>query len=139
MRGRPNTMTGASTDISRLISMENKAKVSKNKGVKDFQLPVIPKVLLPVCLYFVWLGITGSGKSSTLDVYGSLSRLIPIIEMKGITRCKLTIISESAVRKKFLGQVVSYPASLSISNSHSLECHGFVFAYINQCIDVNTA
>jgi hypothetical protein len=25
------------------------------------------------------------------------------IEMKGITRCKLTIISKSAVRKKFLG------------------------------------
>jgi hypothetical protein len=35
-----------------------------------------------------------------------------IIEMKGITRCKLTIISESAVCKKFLGQIVSYPASL---------------------------
>ncbi len=27
------------------------------------------------------------------------------IEMKGITRCKLTIISESAVCKKFLGQI----------------------------------
>jgi hypothetical protein len=54
-------MTGASTDISKLISTENKAKVSKNKGEKDFQLPVIPKVLLSVCLYFVfWLGITGS-------------------------------------------------------------------------------
>jgi hypothetical protein len=34
------------------------------------------------------------------------------IEMKGITRCKLTIMSESAVCKKFLGQIVSYPASL---------------------------
>jgi hypothetical protein len=34
------------------------------------------------------------------------------IEMKGITRCKLTIISESAACKKFLGQIVSYPASL---------------------------
>jgi len=35
------------------------------------------------------------------------------IEMKGITRCKLTIVSESAiVLKKFLGQIVSYPASL---------------------------
>jgi hypothetical protein len=34
------------------------------------------------------------------------------IEMKGITRCKLTIISESAVCKKFLGQIVSYLASL---------------------------
>ncbi len=35
-----------------------------------------------------------------------------IIEMKWITRCKPTIISESAVCKKFLGQIVSYPASL---------------------------
>jgi len=34
------------------------------------------------------------------------------IEMKGITRCKLTIISESAVCKKFLGQIWSYSASL---------------------------
>ncbi len=34
------------------------------------------------------------------------------IEMKGITRCKLKIISESAVCKKFLVQIVSYPASL---------------------------
>jgi hypothetical protein len=33
---------------------------------------------------------------------------VQIIEMKGITRCKLTIISESAVCKKFLGQIVSY-------------------------------
>ncbi len=35
-----------------------------------------------------------------------------IIEMKGITRCKLTIISESAVCKIFLGQIWSYAASL---------------------------
>jgi hypothetical protein len=28
---------------------------------------------------------------------------ITLLEMKGITRCKLTIISESAVCKKFLG------------------------------------
>ncbi len=34
------------------------------------------------------------------------------IEMKGITRCKLTIISESAIHKKFLGQIISYLASL---------------------------
>ncbi len=33
---------------------------------------------------------------------------VQIIEMKGITRCKLTIISESAVCKKLLGQIVSY-------------------------------
>jgi hypothetical protein len=33
-------------------------------------------------------------------------------EMKGITRCKMTIKSESAVCKKFLGQIVSYLASL---------------------------
>jgi hypothetical protein len=39
-------------------------------------------------------------------------RQIVIIEMKGITRCKLTIISESAVHKKFLGQIISYPARL---------------------------
>jgi hypothetical protein len=35
-----------------------------------------------------------------------------VIEMKGITRCKLTIISESAICKKFLGQIWSYTASL---------------------------
>ncbi len=35
-----------------------------------------------------------------------------IIEMKGITRFKLTKISESAVCKKFLGQIWSYAASL---------------------------
>jgi hypothetical protein len=34
------------------------------------------------------------------------------IEMKVITRCKVTIISESAICKKFLGHIVSYPASL---------------------------
>ncbi len=33
--------------------------------------------------------------------------LVLAIEMTGITRCKLTIIiSESAVRKKFLGQII---------------------------------
>ncbi len=37
---------------------------------------------------------------------------IQTIEMKGITTCKLTIISESAVCKKFLGQIWSYAASL---------------------------
>jgi len=35
-----------------------------------------------------------------------------VIEMKGITRCKLTIISESAVHKKFLGKIITYLASL---------------------------
>jgi hypothetical protein len=34
------------------------------------------------------------------------------IEMKGITKCKLTIISQSAVCKKFLVQIWSYAASL---------------------------
>ncbi len=34
------------------------------------------------------------------------------IEMKGITRCKLTIISESAVHEKLIGQIISYPAIL---------------------------
>jgi hypothetical protein len=38
--------------------------------------------------------------------------IIDIIEMKGITRCKLTIISESADCKKFLGQIWSYVASV---------------------------
>ncbi len=37
---------------------------------------------------------------------------LPPIEMKGVTRSKLTIISESAICKKYLGQIVSYPASL---------------------------
>ncbi len=37
---------------------------------------------------------------------------VPFIEMKGITIFKLTIISESATCKKFLGQIVSYPVSL---------------------------
>ncbi len=32
-------------------------------------------------------------------------------EMKGTTRYKLTIKSESALSKKFLGQIVSNPAS----------------------------
>jgi hypothetical protein len=45
------------------------------------------------------------------------------IEMKGITRCKLTIISESAFCKNFLGQIWSYTVSLYISNGHSLECY----------------
>ncbi len=44
-----------------------------------------------------------------------------------ITRCKLTIISESAVCKKFLGQIWSYAASLQISDSHSLECYVVIF------------
>jgi hypothetical protein len=34
------------------------------------------------------------------------------IEMKGVTRCKLTIISESGICKEFLGQIWSYAASL---------------------------
>ncbi len=51
--------------------------------------------------------------------------------MKGITRCKLTIISESAVCKKFLGQNVSYPASLYICNNHSLECYVVICCYLN--------
>ncbi len=37
---------------------------------------------------------------------------VVVIEMKGITRCKLTIISESAICKKFLGQIWSYTAHL---------------------------
>jgi hypothetical protein len=63
------------------------------------------------------------------------------IEMKGITKCKLTIISESAIRKKFLGQSISYLASLWISKSfiRMLCCYLNVFVYINECIDVNTA
>ncbi len=40
---------------------------------------------------------------STLDV----GVLVHSIEMKGITRCKLTIISDSAVSKKFLDR--SFP------------------------------
>jgi hypothetical protein len=41
-------------------------------------------------------------------------KAITIIEMKGIARCKLAIISESAISKKFLGQIVSYPAILIV-------------------------
>ncbi len=37
---------------------------------------------------------------------------VVVVEMKGITRCKLTIISESAICKKFLGQIWSYAACL---------------------------
>ncbi len=40
-----------------------------------------------------------------------MTRNVSTIEMKGITRWKLTIISESAVCKKFLGQNWSYTAS----------------------------
>ncbi len=47
--------------------------------------------------------------------------------MKGITRYKLTIISQSAVCNKFLGQIWSYAASLQISNSHSSECYVVIF------------
>jgi len=35
------------------------------------------------------------------------------------------LISELAVSKKFLGQIVSYPASL-VSISHSLECYAVI-------------
>jgi hypothetical protein len=38
--------------------------------------------------------------------------LASTIEMKGITRSKLTIISESAICKKFLVQIWSYVVSL---------------------------
>jgi hypothetical protein len=34
------------------------------------------------------------------------------IKVKGIARCKLTIISKSAICEKFLGQIVPYSASL---------------------------
>ena len=47
-----------------------------------------------------------------LNFHLKVSQTVHSIEMKGITRCKLTIISESAACKKFLGQIVSYPASL---------------------------
>ncbi len=40
------------------------------------------------------------------------STIMLSIEMKGITRCKLTIISESAVCKKFLGEIWSNVAGL---------------------------
>ncbi len=52
-----------------------------------------------------------------------LEKKVLLIEMKGVTRSKLTIISESAVCKTFLGQIISYPDSLQISNSRSLECY----------------
>ena len=56
-----------------------------------------------------------------------MTRNMSTIEMKGITRWKLPIISESATCKKFLGQIWSYTASLQISNSHSLECRVVIF------------
>jgi hypothetical protein len=56
-------------------------------------------------VYFVWYYMGGT------------------IEMKGITKWNLTTISESAVHKKFLGQIVSSLTSLQISNSLSLECY----------------
>ncbi len=51
----------------------------------------------------------------------------PKHRFKSITRCKLTIISESAICKKFLGKIWFYTASLQISNSHSLECYVVIF------------
>jgi hypothetical protein len=57
------------------------------------------------------------------------------MEMKGITRCKLTI-SESAICKKFLGQIVSYfdptwPVYRSlIVYLATLFLNVFVFVYI---------
>ncbi len=62
--------------------------------------------------------------------YLLLKLVIGAIEMKGILRCKITIISESAVCKKFLGQIVSYPASLLIFNSHSLECYFVLLMFL---------
>jgi hypothetical protein len=42
----------------------------------------------------------------------TLHLTVMVIEMKGITRGKLTIISESAICKKFLGHIWSYAVSL---------------------------
>ncbi len=72
-------------------------------------------------MYFLWVLICWiSGEKNgqyTISVVGDLSRPCQwivlsgeSIEMKGITRCKLIIIS--AVCKKFLGQIISYLASL---------------------------
>ncbi len=49
------------------------------------------------------------GKYLNMSVFEVINQTPYAIEMKGITRSK---ISESAVCKKFLGQIVSYPASL---------------------------
>ncbi len=55
--------------------------------------------------------------------------------MKGITRCKLTIISESAWTDCILpGQSIDFYLSFIM-----MQYFYFVFVYINECIDVNTA
>jgi hypothetical protein len=52
----------------------------------------------------------------------SMALIIEMSIILMITRCKLTIISESHACNKFLGQIVSYLASLKIYNHLSLEC-----------------
>ncbi len=63
--------------------------------------------------------------------------------MKGITRCKLTIISESPfVRNSFDRLYPTQPVyRFQIVINRMLCCYlnVFVFVYINGCIDVNTA
>ena len=79
----------------------------------------------PSILFGKEVGSTSFGRKSIGQT--SISRHVIVtsggqnvrtIQMKGITRCKLTMISDSAVCKKFLGQIVSYLPSLQISNSH---------------------
>ena len=52
----------------------------------------------------------------SLDIYGPTLHKnnlgCPTHRFERITKCKLAILSESAVCKKFLGQICSYPASL---------------------------
>jgi len=54
---------------------------------------------------------------------------VSTIEMKGITRCKLTLIFESANHRKFLVQIVSYPASLLTSN-YIIWLEGYVYIWL---------
>jgi hypothetical protein len=58
---------------------------------------------------YAWKAGTSSGHITNLK-----QSILDFRYLCGITRCKLTIISESAVCKKFLGQIWSYPARFLI-------------------------
>jgi len=93
-------------------SVRNLCTFSKNIFYNKIEWKQQQCLRLSVCCFIVkqwWMG----GKGQNNGCWDT--------EMKGITRCKLTIISESAVCKKFLGQIWSYAAS------HSSECYVLIF------------
>jgi hypothetical protein len=82
-------------------------EVNRTKPSPSVRVPW-PKLSIDRQLKFLTL----IKKKLTTQTPCNTTVIVIVIEMKGITRCKLTIISESAVCKKFLGQIVSYLVSL---------------------------